>query len=112
MRTRVIGLVYDLLGTHPPREADPLDVDAEYEPESTAHFRVPIERGIEIFRALRGRTSGYAIPGYVLDTPHGKVPLAQPHLRGRDGDHGVVETYEGKLWREPNPSSWEPGGGG
>jgi lysine 2,3-aminomutase len=72
--------------------------------EGTAHFRVPIERGIEIFRALRGRTSGYAIPGYVLDTPHGKVPLAHPYLRGREGDHVVVETYEGKLWRELNPS--------
>ena len=37
--------------------------------EGTAHFRVPIERGIAIFRALRGRTSGFAIPQYVLDTP-------------------------------------------
>ena len=37
--------------------------------EGTAHFRVPIERGVELFRALRGRTSGFAIPLYVLDTP-------------------------------------------
>jgi D-alanine-D-alanine ligase len=35
MRTLLIGLVYDLLGTHPPREEGPSDVDAEYEPEST-----------------------------------------------------------------------------
>ena len=46
--------------------------------EGTAHFRVPIERGVEIFRALRGRTSGFAIPQYVLDTPYGKVPLDHP----------------------------------
>jgi lysine 2,3-aminomutase len=72
--------------------------------EGTAHFRVPVERGVEIFRALRGRTSGYAIPTYVLDTPYGKVPLAYPYLRGREGDHVVVESYDGRLWRELNPA--------
>ncbi len=71
--------------------------------EGTAHFRVPIERGVEIFRALRGRTSGFAIPQYVLDTPHGKVPLSYPYLRGREGDHVVVESYDGKIWKELNP---------
>lgn len=72
--------------------------------EGTAHFRVPIERGLEIFRALRGRTSGFAIPLYVLDTPHGKTPLSYPYLRGREGEEVVVETWDGKLWREPNPA--------
>ncbi|MCA9513224.1 MAG: KamA family radical SAM protein [Myxococcota bacterium] len=71
--------------------------------EGTAHFRVPIERGIALFRALRGRTSGFAIPTYVLDTPYGKVPLQHPYARGRDGDDFVVETWDGRLWREPNP---------
>jgi lysine 2,3-aminomutase len=71
--------------------------------EGTGHFRVPVERGIEIFRALRGRTSGYAIPLYVLDTPYGKVPLTHPYLKGREGDHVVVESYDGRLWRERNP---------
>ena len=71
--------------------------------EGTAHFRVPVEDGVEIFKALRGRTSGYAIPLYVLDTPYGKVPLTHPYLRGREGDDVVVESFEGKLWREPNP---------
>ncbi len=71
--------------------------------EGTGHFRVPIERGVEIFRALRGRTSGFAIPTYVLDTPYGKVPLSHPYLKGREGDDVVVEAYDGRLWREPNP---------
>ena len=71
--------------------------------EGTAHFRVPIERGVELFRALRGRTSGFAIPQYVLDTPYGKVPLAHSYLRGREGDDVVVESYDGRLWRERNP---------
>ena len=71
--------------------------------DGTAHFRVPIERGIELFRQLRGRTSGYAIPLYVLDTPHGKTPLTYPYLRGREGDVVVMETWNGEIWREPNP---------
>jgi lysine 2,3-aminomutase len=71
--------------------------------EGTAHFRTTIEDGIALFRALRGRTSGFAIPLYVLDTPCGKVPLDYPYVRGREGDCVVVETYEGKLWRERNP---------
>jgi lysine 2,3-aminomutase len=71
--------------------------------EGTEHFRVPIERGVEIFRELRGRTSGFAIPQYVLDTPYGKVPLDHPYLRGRDGDDVVVESYDGRIWRERNP---------
>jgi lysine 2,3-aminomutase len=72
--------------------------------EGTSHFRVPIEAGIELFRALRGRTSGFAIPRYVLDTPYGKVPLDHPHARGREGDEFVVEAWDGRIWREPNPS--------
>ncbi len=72
--------------------------------EGTGHFRVPIERGVEIFRALRGRTSGFAIPQYVLDTPYGKVPLDYPYLRGREGDEIVVESFDGRIWREPNPA--------
>ncbi len=71
--------------------------------EGTAHFRTPVERGVEIFRALRGRTSGLAIPQYLLDTPYGKVPLRCPYLRGREGDDVIVESYDGRLWREPNP---------
>jgi lysine 2,3-aminomutase len=73
--------------------------------EGSAHFRTPIERGIALFRGLRGRTSGFAIPQYVLDTPHGKVPLDHPWARGREGEDFVVETWTGDLWKEPNPRS-------
>jgi lysine 2,3-aminomutase len=71
--------------------------------EGTAHFRVPIEEGVKLFREMRGRTSGFAIPQYVLDTPHGKVPLDYPFAKGRDGDDFVVEAWDGAIWREPNP---------
>ncbi len=71
--------------------------------EGTAHFRVPIERGLDLFEALRGRTSGFAIPLYVLDTPYGKVPLQRSAIRGRRGDVVEVRAWDGRVWREPNP---------
>lgn len=71
--------------------------------EGTAHFRAPIEDGIALFRGMRGRTSGFAIPLYVLDTPLGKVPLAHPHVIGREGDEVLLETWSGETWRERNP---------
>lgn len=69
----------------------------------TAHFRTSIEAGIELMKALQGRTTGFAIPRYVLDTPYGKVPLNGTYIRGRSGDHVIMETYSGRLWAEPNP---------
>ena len=69
----------------------------------TGHLRVPIEVGMHIMRELRGRTSGFAIPTYVLDTPHGKVPLNRSYVKGRAGDHVLMESYDGTLWAEPNP---------
>ncbi|MDQ7040114.1 MAG: KamA family radical SAM protein [Rhodothermus sp.] len=69
----------------------------------TAHFRTPIEKGMAIMRALQGRTTGFAIPRYVLDTPYGKVPLDGTYVRGRAGDYVIVETPRGVLWAEPNP---------
>jgi lysine 2,3-aminomutase len=50
----------------------------------TAHFRVPVERGLEIIAAMRGRVSGLGIPQYVVDPPggQGKVPLLPENLLG------------------------------
>lgn len=69
----------------------------------TGHLRTPIEVGMHIMRQLRGRTSGFAIPTYVLDTPYGKVPLNRSYVSGRAGDYVVMESYDGTRWAEPNP---------
>ncbi|MEM7788148.1 MAG: arginine 2,3-aminomutase, partial [Bacteroidota bacterium] len=69
----------------------------------TPHLRTPIEVGMHLMRQLRGHTSGFAVPAYVLDTPDGKVPLTRDYVRGRAGDHVVMETTRGTLWAEPNP---------
>ena len=69
----------------------------------TAHLRTPIETGMALMRRLRGHTSGFAVPAYVLDTPDGKVPLTRDYVRGRSDDWVVMETTRGTLWAEPNP---------
>ncbi len=69
----------------------------------TRHFRTTIEQGIELMEQLRGRLSGFAIPLYVLDTPHGKVPLTPSGYRGRKGDYVTVQAYGGEVWQEYNP---------
>lgn len=69
----------------------------------TAAFRTPIEKGMKLMELLRGRTSGFALPEYILDTPFGKVPLNRSYVKGRAGDHVVMNTYQEKMWAEPNP---------
>jgi len=59
---------------------------------------------MKIMDQLRGRTSGFAIPLYVLDTPYGKVPLTPNGFQERDGDYVVVRAYGGQTWREFNPA--------
>lgn len=56
-----------------------------------AHFRVPVERGIEIIRSLRGWTTGYAVPQFIIDAPGGggKVPVNPDYVEEISPD-GVV----------------------
>ncbi len=69
----------------------------------TAHFRTPIETGIRIIESLRGYTTGFAVPTYVLDTPYGKIPLYTHTIVKRDDEAVYLKNFEGKVWREPNP---------
>ncbi|MBM4355175.1 MAG: KamA family radical SAM protein [Deltaproteobacteria bacterium] len=71
----------------------------------SSHFRTPVEKGIEIIQGLRGHTSGYAIPTYVIDAPGGggKVPISPQYSVGRDGDYLLLRNYEGGLYRYPDP---------
>ena len=69
----------------------------------TAHLRTTIEKGLEIIDGLRGHTTGFGVPTYVVDTPFGKVPLAPQYIAGRDGNDVILRSWDGQLWREPNP---------
>jgi lysine 2,3-aminomutase len=71
--------------------------------EGTEHLRVPIEKGLALMKQLRGRTTGFALPQYVLDTPTGKIPLSPNHIVGRKGDSMILEDINGNHWSEVNP---------
>ena len=70
----------------------------------SAHFRTPVDKGLEIIRGLRGYTSGYAVPTYVIDAPGGggKIPLLPDGLLGRDGDDLILKNYKGGTYRYPD----------
>jgi lysine 2,3-aminomutase len=70
----------------------------------SAHFRTPVEKGLEIIRGLRGFTSGYAVPTYVVDAPGGggKIPLMPNYVDGREGDDLLLCNYEGRRYRYPD----------
>ena len=72
----------------------------------SAHFRTPVEKGLEIIQGLRGHTSGYAVPTYAIDAPGGggKIPLLPEYVVGREGDYLVLKNYEGRIFRYPDPS--------
>jgi len=71
----------------------------------SAHFRTPVEKGIEIIKGLRGHTTGYAVPHFVVDAPGGggKIPLLPDYLLGREGDDLLLTNYEGGVYRYPDP---------
>ncbi len=73
--------------------------------KGSGHFRTPVETGLEIIRALRGHTTGYATPMFVIDAPGGggKIQLAPDPVVGRDGDDLLLRNFEGKVYRYPDP---------
>jgi len=64
-----------------------------------------IEKGLEIIRGLRGHTTGYAVPHFVIDAPGGggKIPLVPDYVVGRDGDDLVLRNFENGLYRYHDP---------
>ena len=71
----------------------------------SAHFRTPVEKGLEIIQGLRGHTTGYAVPTFVIDAPGGggKIPLLPDAVVGRDGDDLLLRNFEGGIFRYPDP---------
>jgi len=71
----------------------------------SSHFRTPVSKGLEIIQGLRGHTTGYAVPTYVIDAPGGggKIPLQPDSVVGRDGDDLVLKNFEGQTFRYPDP---------
>lgn len=74
--------------------------------EGLSHFRTPVGQGIEIMEALRGHTSGFAIPTYVVDAPGGggKIPVMPNYLLSWSGNKVILRNYEGVIttYKEPD----------
>ncbi|MCB1741599.1 MAG: KamA family radical SAM protein [Gammaproteobacteria bacterium] len=71
----------------------------------SAHFRTSVQKGLEIIDGLRGHTTGYAVPTFVIDAPGGggKVPLLPQYVLGREGDDLLIRNFEHKVYRYPDP---------
>lgn len=77
--------------------------------EGAGHFRTPVAKGIEIIEGLRGHTSGYAVPTYVVDAPGGggKIPV-MPNYHLSSSDHKVVlRNYEGYITTYEEPLDYK-----
>lgn len=67
----------------------------------SSHFAVPVRKGIEIIRSLRGHTSGYAVPNFVIDAQGGggKVPVSPNYVDNIDARGKVtMHNWEGKTY--------------
>lgn len=70
----------------------------------SAHFRTPVSKGLEIIEGLRGHTSGYAVPTYVIDAPGGggKIPLLPDYVAGREGGDLLLRNFAGAVFHYPD----------
>jgi lysine 2,3-aminomutase len=76
----------------------------------SAHLRAPVRKGLEIVEQLRGHTTGYAVPQYVIDAPGGggKVPINPDYILSRDEERIVIRNYEGQIFEYPEAADGTP----
>jgi lysine 2,3-aminomutase len=73
------------------------------------HFRTPVSTGIQIVESLRGHTSGFAVPTFVIDAPHGggKIPIMPNYVLSQSPDQVVVRNYEGFISAYTQPETYQ-----
>ena len=72
----------------------------------SAHLRSSVQKGLQIMEGLRGHTTGYAVPQFVIDAPGGggKVPVNPDYILHRVDQRVIVRNFEGKVFRYPEPA--------
>ena len=72
-----------------------------------SHFRTPISRGIEIMEMLRGHTTGFAVPTFVVDAPGGggKIPVMPNYVLSMTPERVVLRNYEGVICAYTEPDA-------
>ena len=73
----------------------------------SAHLRTSVAKGLEIMEGLRGHTTGYGVPQYVIDAPGGggKVPINPDYIVQRGADRLLIRNFEGKIFEYPEFTS-------
>ena len=73
------------------------------------HFRTPVAAGIQIIESLRGHTSGFAVPTFVIDAPRGggKIPIMPNYLLSQSTDRVVVRNFEGFITTYTQPETYQ-----
>ena len=76
----------------------------------SAHLRSSVRRGLEIMEQLRGHTTGYAVPQFVIDAPGGggKVPVNPEYVLARNDERVVIRNFEGKVFEYPEAADGTP----
>ena len=74
-----------------------------------SHFRTPVSKGIEIIEGLRGHTSGYCIPTFVVDAPGGggKVPVMPNYVLSQTPRKVILRNFEGVITTYTEPEHYE-----
>jgi lysine 2,3-aminomutase len=76
----------------------------------SAHLRTSVRRGLEIMEQLRGHTTGYAVPQFVIDAPGGggKVPINPDYVLSKNEERVVIRNFEGKIFEYPEAIDGTP----
>ena len=76
----------------------------------SAHLRASVRSGLEIMESLRGHTTGYAVPQYVIDAPGGggKVPINPEYIVQHTAERILIRNFEGKLFEYPESPDGTP----
>lgn len=77
----------------------------------TEHFRTSVQTGLRIMESLRGHTTGYAVPIYVIDAPGGggKVPITPEYVLNKSRKGVIIRNFEGKVFMYPERQDQHPG---
>src|SRR5512136_66430 len=78
--------------------------------EGAGHFRTPVAKGLEIMEGLRGHTSGYAVPQFIIDGPGGggKIPVMPNYLMSMSDHKIILRNFEGYITTYEEPSDYRP----
>ena len=72
------------------------------------HFRTPVAKGIEIIEGLRGHTSGYCVPTFVVDAPGGggKTPVMPNYVISQNHNKVILRNFEGVITTYDEPDNY------